>query len=395
MTIRRLLQSILRTTWKRPEKCQAIQFGGLEVTALSLLADEFRIGVMPLLGERISIPVVIRMISRLRVSKWAYYQTFIQLTAARVVLVWQETNADAFQLRYHIRIPVFCIQNGMRHNVGPVSGVGFIDALQKISPSTRPTADAYFCFGAAEPSYFGGVIETRFIPHGSLRANAYAKRRMTMPTPVQGLGFIVSFPSRQSIPGESIIGNKSPFLRLGDQFISYEDYYRFDALVATAIRQVSSERGLDFKIIAKRSEETSSEVQFFQDVLGDGVEVLAHVKGEGYELADRFEYLVTVDSAMGYEMRALGKPVAFIANRMKYLGIPCRDLTFGFPLPIDSEGPYWSSAISEPEIRSFLHRWLQSQVHHQIREDVFDLMRLDPGNSQLRGMIRLALAEPR
>ena len=393
MNLRRLLRIISKSTWRKPTKCQVVQFGGLEVTALSLLADEFKIGVMPLIGEQVSLPVVLRMLLRLRLSKWAYYQIFIQSTAARVVLVWQETNADSYQLRRHTEIPVLCVQNGMRHNVGPVSGKGFMDALREDAKSSQPAADAYFCFGVAEPRYFDGIIETRFIEHGSLRANEYAHQRLLKSKRQQpsGIGFIVSFPHRQSIPGGSIIGNNTPFLRLGRHVISYHEYYSFDALVSKAIQKVSRELALEYRIIAKRSEETSSEVQFFQDVHDGQVEVLAHTKGEGYELADRFEYLVTVDSALGYEMRALGKQVAFVSNRLKYINIPDRDLTFGFPLDLPVDGPYWSSATTEPEIVQFLHRWIDAVVSQETQKDSFELMHLDPGNTQLRGLIRTAL----
>ncbi|NDB50393.1 MAG: hypothetical protein EB030_05160, partial [Actinobacteria bacterium] len=299
MNLRRLLHIISKSTWRKPTKCQVVQFGGLEVTALSLLADEFKIGVMPLISEQVSLPVVLRMLLRLRL--------------------------------------------------------------------------AYFCFGAAEPRYLDSVIETRFVPHGSLRANAYARQRLPKSKcdQVSGIGFIVSFPHRQSIPGGSIIGNNTPFLRLGDRVMSYHEYYSFDALVSKAIQNVSRELALEYRIIAKRSEETSSEVQFFQDVHAGQVEVLAHAKGEGYELADRFEYLITVDSTLGYEMRALGKPVAFLSNRLKHLDISDRDLTFGFPLDLPADGPYWSSAITEPEIVQFLHRWIELVVSQKTQKDSF------------------------
>ncbi|NCV85970.1 MAG: hypothetical protein EBW14_08875, partial [Oxalobacteraceae bacterium] len=87
----------------------------------------------------------------------------------------------------------------------------------------------------------------------------------------------------------------------------------------------------------------------------------------------------------------LGKPVAFIANRLKHLGITDRDLTFGFPLDLPEDGPYWSSATTESEIVQFLHRWIESVESQETQKHSFELMRLDPGNTQLRGMIRAAI----
>jgi surface carbohydrate biosynthesis protein len=348
---------------------------------------------MPLVSEQISLPVLFRAWTKLRISRWGYYQAFVEMTGARVALVWHDTNIAAYQLRHHIQIPVFCVQNGVRHNLAPASGRGFRDQLQRTAISRLPTADAYFCFGRPEPIYFANFIRTTFIPHGSLRANAYAvlRKDQNRDELVNGIGFIVSFPNRQSVPGESIVGNQEPFMRIGSRVLTYQEYFSFDAVVARAISAVCKQRNLRFSVIGKRSDQTSPEIQYFQDCVDNQLDVLTHTKGDGYEVAERFRYLVTIDSTLGYEMRALGKPVAFLSNRLKHLDISDRDLTFGFPLHLSADGPYWSSATTEPEIVQFLHLWIDSEVSQKTQKDSFELMHLDPGNTQLRGMIHAAL----
>lgn len=393
MYLQRLLRALSTVTWRNPARCQLVQFGGLEVTAFSLLSDEFQIGVMPLISEQISLPVLFRAWAKLRFSRWDYYHEFVATTGARVALVWHDTNHAAYQLRHHIAIPVFCVQNGVRHNLAPASGSGFLDELRRIQVKCSPIADAYFCFGRPEPAYFEGVIQTTFVAHGSLRANEYAALRKNQSPDelINGIGFIVSFPNRQDIPGESISGNRQPFMRIGSRVLSYQEFFSFDAVVGRAINAVCKQRGLRFSVIGKRSEQTSSEIQYFRDCVDRQIGVLTHVKGEGYELAERFRYLVTIDSTLGYEMRALGKQVSFVPNRLRYLNIADRDLTFGFPLDLPTDGPYWSSATTESEIVRFLHRWIESVTSHDAKKDSLELMHLDPGNTQLRGMVRTAL----
>ena len=393
MPFQRLWRALSTLTWRKPSRCAVVQFGGVEVTAFSLLADEFQIGVMPLVSEQISLPVLFRAWTKLRISRWGYYQAFVKMTGARVALVWHDTNIAAYQLRHHIQIPVFCVQNGVRHNLAPASAKGFRDQLQRAASSQLPTADAYFCFGRPEPTYFANIIRTTFIPHGSLRANAYAALRndQTPVEPIIGIGLIVSFPNRQSVPGDSIVGNREPFMRIGSRVLTYQEYFSFDAVVARAVSAVCKQRNLHFSVIGKRSEQTSPEIQYFRDCVDNQVDVLTHMKGEGYEVAERCRYLVTIDSTLGYEMRALGKPVAFLGNRLRHLNIADRDLTFGFPLDLPVDGPYWSSATTESEIVQFLHRWIESVVSQETQKDSFELMHLDPGNTQLRGMIRAAL----
>ena len=393
MPFQRLWRALSILTWRKPSKCEVVQFGGVEVTAFSILADEFQIGVMPLVSEQISLPVLFRAWSKLHISRWGYYQAFVEMNGARVVLVWHDTNIAAYQLRHHIQIPVFCVQNGVRHNLAPASAMGFRDQLQRAASSQLPTADAYLCFGRPEPAYFADIIRTTFIPHGSLRANAYAvlRKDQTQDELINGIGLIVSFPNRQSIPGESIAGNQEPFMRIRGRVLTYQEYFSYDAVVARAISAVCKQRNLRFSVIGKRSEQTSPEIQYFRDCVDNQIDVLTHTKGDGYGVAERFRYLVTIDSTLGYEMRALGKPVAFLGNRLRYVNVADRDLTFGFPLNLSADGPYWSSATTEPEIVRFLHRWIESVVSQETQKDSFELMHLDPGNTQLRGMIRAAL----
>lgn len=45
-------------TWRVVNRCNLLQFGGVSLGALGLLAKEHRIGIMPLLGEEISLRVL-------------------------------------------------------------------------------------------------------------------------------------------------------------------------------------------------------------------------------------------------------------------------------------------------------------------------------------------------
>ena len=396
MSILRIIRVLTRLSLERIPQSEVLQFGGTEVSAPELLADEFEISSLPLVSQLVNVRVLLKSFSHFRFSRWDYYRTYIQLANARVILVWHDTNIEAYALSRFIDIPVFVIQNGVRHNVGPASGCGFIDDLRRLSERSRPMVDVYFCFGAAEPILLGDYITTRFVQHGSLRANAYAARRTTLPHRPTGksVGFIVSFPNKNEVPTEHIQGNGHPFTRIGQKVISYAEYFALDAVTARALARVSTELGANFQIIGKRSDERSIEADFFREVLGDHADVLCHEKGDGYATADRFDYLVTVDSTLGYEMRALGKNVAFVSNRLKLLGISSGDLTYGYPLNVAADGEYWTSATSEPEIEDFLRRWiLRCESNMGGRpEDSFHLMHLDPRNSILRTTIREQIA---
>lgn len=350
---------------------------------------------MPTVNEEISISVLLRAFMRGRLSRWGYYKTFIEISNARLILVWHDTNLEAYQLQHHIGIPIWCIQNGVRHDIGPHDGVGLLTGLRELGRTQRPSVTKYFGFSESTEQLLAPLLDAKFISTGSYRLNEYIGARDEGPIHKQSLrnkvGLIVSFPNGSEVPNGSIRNNHLPFIRVGTQVISFNDYFSLDALVAQAIQRVSARIGLEFAIIGKRSSRDSIERRFFAQVPGcEQIEVLAHEKGYGYDLAESFEYLITVDSTLGYEMLAAGKRVGFVSNRFRYLGLDAPDLAFGYPVDLPPSGPCWTNATDAVAIEHFVERIVSSstgewnQIHQEIAPRV---MALDPANSQLRKAI--------
>ena len=379
--------------WKRPPRHDVLQFSGTEVTALGLLRDEFSVGCMPLITEEINVPVLLRSFLRLRFTRWAYYDSFTRISGCKVVLVWHDTNSHAFVLRKTLRVPVMCIQNGVRHNFGPASGLGFFSALRALGPRITPKVDDYWVFGDASRMVLEPFVASSYHVHGSYRANEYAAARKVPPARGRSkrIGFIASFPNATEVPGGQILNNPELFLRRDQQVISYHEWFKIDARVCTAMVRVAKEFALDCAIISKRTGDDTSERRYFSNLdETSSVPVIGHEKGDGYALADSFDYLVATDSTLGYEMLGLGSKVAFISGRLRALGIESREMSFGWPLNLPENGPFWTTATSEEEIAEFLRAFLQipGETWRSTAADVVPrLMMVDPGNSALRNRI--------
>lgn len=376
-------------------KCEVLQFGGTELSGLKALSEDFVVANLPLISEQLNLRVLSRCLFTMRLSRWEYYNKFINMAQASVLVVWHDTNIEAYQIRQFIKVPVYCVQNGSRHDVGPVSGEGFVTSIKRRANSERLGVTKYFVFGSAECQLLGDLTDTEFVQHGSFRANEYAAVRTQRLTPlaVRSVGYIASLPARSSISRGVIFENTDFCLRLREHTFSYHDFFAFDAIVVRAILNVCKVLGKEFEIIAKKPPSESTEGDFFRESLRERVNVLEHTKGDGYLSADQFDCLVTIDSTLGYEMMALGKPVAFFANRMQFLGLEDRDMTFGFPLDIDREGRFWSSATSVAECEAFLYKWFAFIEDSSLKHDPnpFGIMNLDPKNSLLRSAIRESL----
>lgn len=382
-----------RLVWKRPPRHDVLQFSGTEVTALGLLRDDFSVGCMPLVTEEINVLVLLRAFFRLGFSRWAYYDSFAAISKCKVVLVWHDTNIHAYALRRKLRVPVMCIQNGIRHNLGPASGLGFFSALRTLKPRITPRVDDYWVFGEASRQALEPFVTASYRVHGSYRANEYAALRKVPPARggSKRIGFIASFPNAAEVPGGHILDNPEPFLRRDQQVISYHQWFQIDARVCRAMVRVARESALDCAIISKRTGDDTSEHRYFSHLKEtSSVPVIGHEKGDGYAVADSFDYLVATDSTLGYEMLGLGARVAFVSGRLRSIGIDSSEMSFGWPLNLPEHGPFWTTTTSEEEIAEFLRAFLDisEETWRTTSADVVPrLMMVDPGNTALRNRI--------
>jgi len=392
--IRRALRVLSRISFEKHPHCEVLQFSG-EISALLTLRRHIDLISMPSIGERILISIIVRSILRGRFTRWGYYKTFIQATGAKLILVWNDTNIDAYQLQYHVTIPVWSIQNGLRHDVAPAQSTGFLTNLKALAISRKPTVAKYFTFGESSTQLLSPNLVAEFVQMGSFRLNGYLSHRttqkLTQEESQQRIGLIVSFPNGSDIPSGTAWGNQQTFVRVNGRNISYHEYFSLDALVAESLANVATRRRMHFSIIGKRSSGDFVERDFFSNAPGcNRIPVIAHEKGSGYEVADMYDYLFTVDSTLGYEMLAAGKKVGFISNRFRMLGIETNDMTFGYPMVIPTDGYCWTSATDQNRIELFAESLLDlsENLWETIRKEVAPrLMVTDPGNQTFLDML--------
>jgi len=391
---RRLLRVFSRISFERLPQCEVLQFSGT-TSALQTLGSHIKLVSMPSIGERILLSIVVRSILRGRFTRWGYYRTFVESAGAKLILVWNDTNVEAYQLQYRVSVPVWSIQNGIRHDVAPSRSIGFLTGLRMSSISRRPEVTKYFTFGDSSTALLSREVGAEFVQTGSVRLNGYLahrnQRKLARDQSQQRIGFIVSFPNGSDIPGGTAWDNQATFVKVNGQSVSYHDYFSVDALVALALSRVAESRAMHFSIIGKRSSIDSVERDFFFRAPGcRDIDVIAHEKGSGYEVADTYDYLFTVDSTLGYEMLAAGKRVGFISNRFQTIGVDTFDMTFGHPLTIPKDGDCWTSATDQRQIELFAERFLDlsedawNTIHREITPRV---MVADPGNQTLLAML--------
>jgi surface carbohydrate biosynthesis protein len=400
--LKRILRRPPKLGLARPKYCDILQFGGMTVSKSFPTSDRFQYAVMPSVGEQVNLFIALLAFINRRWSRWGYYATYVEFTTARLVISDRDSNIEVFKLGIHISIPIWCIQNGNRLELSFARSPGIIRALRELGKSSTPQIDRYFVFGEATARLFAPILQTTFIYSGSLKLNDYFSGTRCLHavlgqtpnlsrTARKSIGLIASFPEKSDVPGGRILGNETPFIEVAGQTVSYARYFTIETLLIQALSLLAKEVDLDLAIIAKRPLEHGTELGFFESIPeSTGIPILFDNLRSSYSIADEFDYLVAVDSTLGFEMLALGKRVAFVCSRFKALGVPFESEQIGHSLGWSPEGPFWTSASEPNLIKNFLKSFIdipQQSWEPLQREVIPRLMALDPGNQTLLAML--------
>jgi len=381
-----------------PQPASVVQFGA-PINAFRSLCDIFVIGVMPTVGQEINLFILLKAILGGKFGRWGYYATYLKSVGAKLVICWHDTLTETYLLRNYIGIPVFVVQNGIRSNISAVGGTSFRDSLHSVY-NQNPQVDKYFSFGQQSSDFLRGLFQTEFVHVGSYRLNDYAgsaptQRRLGV-APRQSLALITSLPSRSALQDSDLDECDEPFIGISDKIVSFSEWFSPEARIAKALSTFCNSHELTFRILRKRSATDSVDADYFEKCAGiERSAVITHEKGLGYEIADQLDYLITIDSTLGYEMLALGKRVGFFSNRLRMIGVDSDELTFAQSTNWGKDGPFWTSTVTDAGIYGFLNQFVEiSEAEwNTYRETLVpNLMCLDPGNSVIRSHIRFVLS---
>jgi len=383
-----------------PCSCNILQFGGTTLSTSFPKSPQFQYAIMPSLGEAVNLRILLHALIRRRLSRWGYYATFIEFTGAQLIISDRDTNIELFQLGEYISIPIWCCQNGHRLDLSFANSPGIICRLRDLSKTSTPRVSRYFVFGEASANLFDSILQTDFVITGSLKLNqhiATSKSRNTSSdqTGKKAIGLIASFPEKSDVPDGIILGNKSPFVIAGNSVVSYAEYFTIENSLIRALLSLASETGLSVAIIAKRPPHLGTEHDFFGSVSAAiDIPILSDPLRSSYEIAEGFDFLVTVDSTLGYEMLALGKKVAFVSSRFKAIGLSLPSEQVGHSLGWPSEGSFWTTADRPESIHKFLSDFVNISTEsweHIKSEMVPRLMVTDPGNRTFHNLLSAEL----
>ena len=319
-----------------------------------------------------------------------YFCAFVHLSGARVVVTTIDNSPVIYQVKDVIpTVILIVVQNGRRSTFGRSPNTSFTDELLKNSKRRRNAVDYYFTFGTTEISQFQNLIETTFLPIGSMKNNYLEidTRKELQKT----VSYISSFPNFDSDPSASVDSDDT-YLFFQDQPISFRQYFRSEGLVAQWLAQYCTSHGFNFQIVGKRSSRTFQEEEYFRKLIpGSWTFVPCNSERDSYDALMQSDVVASVDSTLAYEMFGRGIRTMFFTVRSTFIECPELLCTrFGYPEIPESSGPMWTNNYDFSEfnqIADFVTNCSDDEWQSVVETYSPVVMKFDPLNFTLMNTI--------
>lgn len=337
--------------------------------------------IMDVRGESINLYVLFKSIFYFVTNKMGYIDTYINYVKPRLVITFIDNGIKFYTIKqiYPHTITIF-FQNGYRQEVADI-----FSYLMK-AENTKDTyhVDYMFTFSSAIGRKYSQYIKGQIIPIGSFKNNNFCASA-SLEIEKKSLVFISQF--RKKLEHDNV-----PFVFDGSgKGVVWDDYYMSDKRVVKFLKEFCERKGLSFKICGMANNKLSEEYEFYKYLLGeDGWDFLPKLNPyDGYVNAYSAEFIVFVDSTLGYEALAAGKKVASFSSRADILGSSA--CNFGWPADLPAEGPFWSNKCDENELERVMNyiTTVGDLEWEKVRSKyVIDVMAYDVGNTQFLSLMQ-------
>ena len=362
--------------WQFPKKAEILIFDATNINALIPYLKNYNFTVMPLRGEIINIPCL--LYSFLEFSFWkgdpldAYISAYIKKVRPRVII----TLIDNYKRFYSIskrfsNLKTISIQNGLRGKSG--------DIFDGLIRSDNYHVDYMLVANKAIGKHYLKYLTGKAIPIGTLNNNAVYK---STPVKSDDILFISQWYKKPK-------NNEPLYIERDGTLISWEVFFAIEIKVIKLLVDWCIKNNKKLKVCGREKEKNGQEQSFYSNYLDQTKckwEYIPRINiYSSYNLIDKSQIIVSIDSTLGYESFARGKRTAFFSCRWEYL--KDSSYKFGWPLKLSENGAMWSNNKDElefqlPKIMDYLNaisndEWAKKCQHYKNL-----IMEFDQGNTQ-------------
>lgn len=313
----------------------------------------------------------------------SYVDIYIRFTRPKLVITYIDNNPAFYQLKKRFGNIIFmAVQNGWRSHFGDLFST--FDSLPG-SEKKNLQVDYMMTLGEGVSGRYREYVQGETKVIGSIKSNS---------TPQAG----------ECHPGEVVFISQwsNCGFELDQRFYTEDEFFRKnDSLILNFLSSYTSQKKLNLKILLRNTSNCSErrkEEEYYKSILGSNVEFAKKINnGEtSYQVLDRAEVVICVDSTLGYEMASRGTRTAFFSIRGEVLGLT--GFSFGWPAKIPTFGPFWASEYCEKKFRAVMdyvvgcteQEWDNTLKRHSFS----NLISYDPENAVLELTLKSILGAP-
>ncbi len=360
--------------WRKPGKAKVLIFDRTGSEVLLTYLNPKSVEILDMRGESLNLYVLFKCLFHWKLTAINYIFEYLTCVEASVALTFIDNNDLFYRFKSHQKdLTTVFVQNGWRGEIDDV--FGFLKMQTHFR--NKYQVDYMLTFGNAIGRKYSKYINGKIHPIGSFRNNLH---QSITKKPSKSVLFLSQYrppPSPESIPMCIQIQDNKP--------IFWKQFYAAEEFLLPLLQQYCLQNKLELKVCGCRADQTKEERNYFSSLFGNkAVEFLIRSSlYSSYENVDAAEFVVFVDTTLGYEALARGKKTAAFPLRGKLLGTAA--LTFGWPADLPDNGPFWTNHADKREFERVMdyittvndEEWEQTRQRY-----VPELMEYDPGNTR-------------
>ena len=317
--------------------------------------------------ERINIYIFIKSLFsnyfNFKFNLFNYYLEFIKYTNAKIVITLIDNDITFYKFKQYLPdIKFISIQNGYRSENRDF----FLDFEKNSNSKKILKSDIYFTYNKEYGNRVNKHINCQIKPIGIFRNNFVPKKKTQKKTTIL---FLSQFRKTQIADDNFLVEKK--LLPLINQYCISKKY--------------------SFFILGCSIENYKEEENFFKLIINsNNWKFLKRKKyPKNYQLLDKFENIVFIDSTLGYEAIARDKKVAvFSSRKINSVG---KYEKFGWPVKMKSKGFFYSNSCNYSEIKRVLNNvtsYSDQKWKNKILPKLSEFRYFDINNSLLKKELR-------
>lgn len=358
-----------KKSFTRPRQAQVVIYHKASVSVLSPYLTKYSTELLSI-GDSVYLICFLYAVFKCALSRArlldAYTDAFIRMTQAKVVITFIDNAVDFYTISRRLpNVKTILVQNGTRDNW-----------LERLNPKVSRRVDYMFVHGAAIGRFYQKYISGNILVTGSLKNNNIPVQRNPVKDTVL---YISQFHAMHD-------GMDSFWITPDGRSVTAEEFFAIESVLIKWLAnwcQLNKKRLL---VAGRDSESQGEEKAFYSKCLKD-IEWEYFPRSTGYssyELVDKAEMLVTLDSTLGYESLCRHTKLAFLSCRSEKLAAETKK--FGWPAILPENGFFWTNRADEQEIRRVLDQVnvLSAEQWESARQEFIpEIMALDANNTQL------------